>query len=267
MTAVSLRFRPSVLLPALCMALVLGMALLAGAPVSAQQAEAVPPEHRDAVRDLLVDNPEVLEVLARHPELVAEAMQKLTAKRKAAADALAATLASSHKEIFNDGVSYVAGNPKGDVTIVEFFDYRCPYCKQMQPHLQALLKEDGKLRLVLKELPVLGPESVTASRAAVAALEQGKGAKYLAFHDAMMTFRGQLSDDDIFRMAGAAGLDVAKLKTDMQAPKVEAVLRANLALADKLGIQGTPGFVIGDQLIPGAVSLDTLRQMVKATRG
>ena len=261
MTAVSLRFRLSVLLSAVCMAL-----MLAAAPALAQQASPVPPEHRDAVRDLLVDNPEVLEVLAQHPEIVAEAMQKLTAKRKAESEALATTLSSSHKEIFDDGVSYVAGNPKGDVTIVEFFDYRCPYCKQMQPHLQALLKEDGKLRLVLKELPVLGPQSITASRAAVAALEQGKGAKYMAFHDAMMAFRGQLTDDDIFRMAGEAGLDLKKLKADMQAPKVEAVLRANLALADKLGIQGTPGFVIGDQLIPGAVSLDTLRHMVKAAR-
>src|SRR3546814_16895960 len=101
----------------------------------------------------------------------------------------------------------------------------------MQPHIQALLKEDGKLRLVLKELPVLGPESVTASRAAVAALQQAKGSKYMAFHDAMMAFRGQLSDTEIFRMAGEAGPDGAKMTTDLQTPQVGAGLRDDPAAA------------------------------------
>ncbi|MFC3677685.1 DsbA family protein [Ferrovibrio xuzhouensis] len=240
--------------------LALSLALLAARPAAAQQTSFTPAQKtaiEAMIRDYLVKNPEVL----------VEAMHALDAKQQAgAAAASRAAIAASHKDLFEDAASYVAGNPKGDVTIVEFFDYRCPYCKQMQPHIQALLKEDGKLRLVLKELPVLGPESVIASRAAVAALQQGKGSKYMAFHDAMMAFRGQLSDTEIFRMAGEAGLDVAKLKTDMQTPKVEAVLRDNLALADRLGIQGTPAFVIGTELAPGAVSLDSLRQMVKAAR-
>lgn len=242
-----------------------GIALLAllATPVTAQQkAEAFTPEQKKAFEAM------VREVLIKNPEILVDAMQALEAKQQAAQEhAARATIAASKAEIFNDGHSYVAGNPEGDVTIVEFFDYRCGYCKQVHPSLQTLLKEDKKLRLVLKELPVLGPESVLAARAAVAALGQEKGAKYLAFHNAMMGFRGQLSEAEVFRMAGEAGLDTKKLKADMADPKVEQVLRANLALADKLGIQGTPGFVIGEQLIPGAISLDSMRQLVKQARG
>ena len=250
------RFR---LLSALLAVLLLGLSLASARPAVAQQASFSPAQKAEIeamIRSYLVKNPEVL----------VEAMHALDAKQQAsAAEASRAAITANRKEIYEDGVSYVAGNPKGDVTIVEFFDYRCPYCKQMQPHIQTVLKEDGKVRLILKELPVLGPESVVASRAAIAALEQGQG-KYLAFHDAMMAFRGQLSDAEIFRMAGEAGLDLAKLKTDMEAPKVAAVLHANLALANKLGIDGTPGFVIGGELVPGAISLDSLRHLVQAAR-
>lgn len=236
------------------------------APKQAQaqmQSPAFPAEQRAAVRDVLVDNPEVLEVLLRHPEILQEASHVLVKKAEAQRQALTANA----KALFDDGVSYVAGNPKGDVTLVEFFDYRCGYCKQVQPSLQTLIKEDPKLRVVLKELPVLGPDSVIAARAAIAALEQDKGGKYFAFHNAMMGFRGQLTEPEVFRMATASGLDLTKLKADMAAPKVEQVIRANLALAEKLGINGTPGFVIGQELVPGAISLDAMRQLVKAARG
>jgi len=176
-------------------------------------------------------------------------------------------LTSNAKALFDDGVSYVAGNPKGDVTLVEFFDYRCGYCKQVQQSVMTLIKEDPRLRVVLKELPVLGPDSVLASRAAIAALEQDKGGKYLGFHNALMSFRGQLTEAEVFRIAASSGLDVTKLKADMAAPKVEQVIRANLALAEKLGINGTPGFVIGQELIPGAISLESMRKLVQAARG
>lgn len=239
-------------------------ALLFTTPVMAQQAQPQPftAEQKAALTQL------VREVLVSNPEILIEAMNALEAKQQAdAGKAAQAAIAANRKAIFDDGVSYVAGNPKGDVTIVEFFDYRCGYCKQVQPSLMTLLKEDSKVRLVLKEMPVLGPESVIAARAAVAAMEQDKGAKYLAFHNGMMEFRGQITEAEVFRLAGDAKLDVAKLKTDMAAPKTEQILRANLALADMLGIQGTPGFVIGDRLVPGAVPLDTLRQLVKEARG
>lgn len=232
-------------------------------PAAAQQAAApFTPEQKAALEKLVRD------VLVGNPEILVEAMQALEAKQQAqAAEAGRAAIAANAKELLHDGHSFVAGNPKGDVTVVEFFDYRCGYCKQVHPSLQALLKEDGKLRLVLKELPVLGPESIVASKAAVAALEQDKGGKYYAFHNAMMGFRGELSETEVFRMAGEAGLDVKKLRADMALPKVEQALRSNLALANKLGIQGTPGFVIGNELVPGAIPLDTMRQLVKQARG
>ncbi|WP_300299773.1 DsbA family protein, partial [Ferrovibrio sp.] len=241
--------------------LAVAFVLLLALPTLAQvQTPAFPAEQRAAVRDVLVDNPEVLDVLLRHPEILQEASHVLAKKAEAQRQALT----SNAKALFDDGVSYVAGNPKGDVTLVEFFDYRCPYCKQVVPAIQTLLKEDAKLRVVFKELPVLGPDSVIAARAAIAALQQDKGAKYLVFHHAMMDFRGQLTEAEVFRMAGASGLDLAKLKADMASPKVEQVIRANLALAEKLGINGTPGFVIGQELVPGAISLDAMRQLVKA---
>lgn len=239
-------------------------ALLLTFPAAAQmQVPAFPAEQRAAVRDVLVDNPEVLEVLVRHPEILQEASHVLVKKEEARRQALTANA----KALFDDGVSFVAGNPKGDVTLVEFFDYRCGYCKQVQQSVMTLIKEDPKLRVVLKELPVLGPDSVLASRAAIAALEQDKGGRYLGFHNALMSFRGQLSEAEVFRIAAASGLDVTKLKADMAAPKVEQVIRANLALAEKLGINGTPGFVIGQELIPGAISLESMRKLVQAARG
>jgi len=236
--------------------------LLFATPVVAQQAQPFTPEQKAALQQLVRD------VLVSNPEILIEAMNALEAKQQAeTTKASKAAILANRKAIFEDGISFVAGNPQGDVTIVEFFDYRCGYCKQVQPSLMALLKEDSKVRLVLKEMPVLGPESVIAARAAVAALEQDKGARYFDFHNAMMEFRGQITEAEVFRLAGKAGLDTARLKTDMAAPKTEQILRANLTLADTLGIQGTPGFIIGDQLVPGAVPLDTLRQLVKDARG
>lgn len=231
-----------------------GTAMAQSAPLTPEQTRAV----EQLVRDTLVKNPEIL----------LEAMQALEARQQQNASLAArAAIDANAKALFDDGVSFVAGNPKGDVTVVEFFDYRCGYCKQVHPSLLTLIKEDSEVRLVLKELPVLGPESVLASRAAVAAMEQDKGARYLAYHNAMMGFRGQLGEAEIFRLAGESGLNVARLKTDMAAPRTDQILRQNHALAEKLGIQGTPGFVVGRELIPGAVSLDTLRQLVKAARG
>lgn len=236
--------------------------LLFATPVMAQQAQPFTPEQKAALTQL------VREVLVSNPEILIEAMNALEAKQQAeTSKASKAAIVANRKAIFDDGVSYVAGNPQGDVTIVEFFDYRCGYCKQVQPSLMTLLQEDGKVRLVLKEMPVLGPESVIAARAAVAAMEQDKGTRYFDFHNAMMEFRGQITEAEVFRLATTAKLDIVKLKTDMAAPKIEQILRANLALADTLGIQGTPGFIIGDQLVPGAVPLDTLRQLVKDARG
>jgi protein-disulfide isomerase len=149
------------------------------------------------------------------------------------------------------------------VALVEFFDYRCPYCKQVAPAIEALLGEDKQLRIVYKEFPVLGPESVTASRAALAARKQGK---YEALHRALMGMKGQINDAAIFNVAQSAGLDVEKLKRDMQAPEIDRMLQANQQLAAALDIRGTPGFVIGDEVVPGAIGIDALRQLIATAR-
>jgi len=149
------------------------------------------------------------------------------------------------------------------VTLVEFFDYQCGYCKAVHADVRRLLDTDGKVRLVYKEFPILGPASVTASRAALAAQRQGK---YDALHVALMENRGQLDDDKIYRIAGSVGLNVDQLKKDMQAPEINDVLQRNLRLASELNIRGTPAFVVGDQIIPGAVSLDKLKELIAAGR-
>jgi protein-disulfide isomerase len=199
-----------------------------------------------------------------HPEFMVEVLHAAEAKLKAEkAEDSKQAIAAKRGELLHDDLAPVAGNPMGDVTIVEFFDYRCPYCKQVEPSLEALVKQDPKLRIVYKEFPVLGPASVYASRIALAARMQGK---YAAFHDAMMAAKGQITEEIILKVAKTVGLDVEKAKTDMHAPEIEQQLKANYALAQELDIQGTPAFVVGDTLVPGATDIDNLKKLVAAAR-
>jgi protein-disulfide isomerase len=206
----------------------------------------------------------VREYLLSHPELLQDVMNELD-KRQAQAEAEKhrASVKEHSDAIFASPRQVTLGNPQGDVTIVEFFDYRCPYCKQVEPHLEALLKEDPKLRIVYKEFPVLGPESVYASRMALAARKQGK---YAQFHDAMMAAKGKISEDTVLSVARSAGIDVARAKTDMAAPDIQEIIKRNYALADALDIQGTPAFIVGDTLVPGATDLDNLRHLIAEAR-
>ncbi len=157
----------------------------------------------------------------------------------------------------------IGGNAKGDVTIVEFFDYRCPYCKQVEPSLDALLREDERLRVVYKEWPILGKDSVYASRVALAAVKQGK---YDVFHSAMMATQGQINEEVILKVANSVGLDVAKIKADMNTAEIEDILTRNKNLAEALGIHGTPAWVIGDEMIAGAVDIATMKAKIAAVR-
>lgn len=203
--------------------------------------------------------------LLNHPEVLLEAVQAADDRMKTdARDKAAQALKQRHRDVFDDPASPSAGNPKGDVTMVEFFDYRCPYCKQVEPSLEKLVGTDKRLRFVYKEFPVLGPASTIAARAALAAKKQGK---YDAFHVAMMAARGQTSEPMIYAVAETAGLDIDRLKKDMAAPDVDAQLKANLELAEALDIRGTPAFIVGDQIISGAADLDTLKQAVADARG
>jgi protein-disulfide isomerase len=163
---------------------------------------------------------------------------------KAAAQAAAARAG----QLLRDPMSPVIGNPQGDVTLVKFSDYQCTYCKAAEPRVEKLLAEDSKVRVVVKEFPVLGPVSVVAAKAALASQKQGK---YHAYHQAMMGFRGKLTDDDVFAMAGKVGLDVAKLKADMESPEVTDQIIDTFNLARTLKISLTPGYIVNATVLSG----------------
>lgn len=205
----------------------------------------------------------VREYLMREPEIIYDAIQELQKRRAAEESARQrAMIAERADQIFNDPDDPVAGNPQGDVTLVEFFDYRCGYCRSMSAGLQALLEHDKNLRFVFKELPVLGPESTTAAKAALAASRQGR---YPELHFKLMQAR-DLSLDAILALAEEVGLDRDRLAADMESDWVKAQLDETLSLAGALGIDGTPSFVIGDQLIPGATDIARLAQLVGEQR-
>jgi protein-disulfide isomerase len=239
-------------------ALAVACGLTAALHSQAIRAAEIPSEQRQAIEGIIHD------YLLNNPDVLIEALRSAEDKVNREADAKATKVLSDRaSEVFDNPATPVGGNPKGNVTIVEFFDYRCPYCKQVLPALQALLEEDHGLRFVYKEFPVLGPASVTAAHAALAAQRQGK---YEAFHTAMMAAKGQITEDTIYKVAGSVGLDVDRLKQDMAAPEIEQELKANLALAEALNIRGTPGFIIGKKIVPGALDLDALKDMIAEAR-
>jgi protein-disulfide isomerase len=220
--------------------------------------DAMTTAQRDSIERVIHD------YILAHPEVVIESLQSAEDRGRADADERSRkAVAARRQDLQGDTTSPIAGNPKGDVTIVEFFDYRCPYCKQVEPAIDALLREDGRIRLVYKEFPVLGPDSVYASRAALASRKQGK---YGKFHDAMMAQKGTLDASVVMQLAAAAGLDIDKLKADMGSPDIEAVIKRNYALAQALEIHGTPAFVIGDEMVPGAIDIAALRQKIATAR-
>ncbi len=173
-------------------------------------------------------------------------------------------IAGRQQALNNAPASPVLGNPAGDVVIVEFFDYTCPYCKAVDPRLQALLKSDRKVKLVLKEFPILTPQSLIATRAALASMRQGK---YRQFHNAMMDFRGQLLESDIFDMAKASGLDIARLRRDMTAPEVSDEIIANFNLARGIRVFQTPAFIVGGRLMNSESASIDFPRAVAAARG
>ncbi len=209
-------------------------------------------------------NQKVRAYLISHPEVLIEAAsaleqrsnQRLVAQRRR-------TLTSFKRVIRGARGLPVWGNPKGDVTVVEFFDYRCPYCKRSLSQLRQLVSTDRNLRVVFKEYPILGPESVFASRVAIASSAQGK---YLEMHNALMSHRGQFDEKSVMALARELGLDTDRLRADMDKPRVKATIAETRLLADRLAIAGTPAFVIGDELVPGYADLVTLKKLVLQAR-
>ena len=203
--------------------------------------------------------------LLEHPEVIAEAISRLESQQGAQdAAEVQAVLKSRADEIFRDPDSPVGGNPDGDVTLVEFFDYNCPYCRQMVPVMAQAESADPQLRIVYKEFPILGPNSKLAAKAALATRKQGK---YLAFHKALYQVRGTVDPSKVAEVAATVGLDVGRLKAEMDDPAIAALIEKNLALAQSLRIDGTPGFVAGRQVLRGAVDLKALQGLIQEARG
>jgi protein-disulfide isomerase len=227
-----------------------------------QDSRAAEPEQTMSDEDF---NRRVREYLINNPEVIAEAMDRLeTREKKARQQAVKTVLKERAGELLQDPNSPVGGNAKGNVTLVEFFDYNCSYCRRVAPTMTKLMAGDPQLRVVYKEFPILGPDSLFAAKAALAAQLQDK---YVPFHEAIMNRKGKV--DEKFTLAAAAktGLDVVRLKKDMKAPEIADAIEKNFKLAQALGINGTPGFVIGDQIFPGAVGLVALKAAVEQARG
>ncbi len=209
----------------------------------------------------------VKDYLLNNPEVIIEAIQSLREREERdKANKATANLVKFRDDLLNDPDTPVGANPKGDVTIVEFFDYRCGFCKRVFPDIMKVINEDKNVRYVFKEFPILGSESVTASKAALAAWIVDKS-KYEAFHQAMMGSKGGLPESRVMSFAAKAGYDVKALIKAMKNPRIDKILEKNFALAKALDINGTPGFVIGNEIIRGAIDLDTLRLLVTQARG
>lgn len=211
-------------------------------------------EMHEVIRDYLINNPEVLR----------EAFEALERKERMAQQDQAREKIKMHADLlYRSERGFVYGNPNGDVTMVEFFDYNCGYCKRSLSDVLALVDSDPELKLVLKEFPILGSGSVFASRAAIASKKQGK---YWDFHIAMMSNRGAVDEAQVLAIAQKVGLDMEKLKADMEDPDVTATISESMQLAEAVGINGTPAFVIDDALIPGALGIDGLRAQIAEVR-
>ena len=210
----------------------------------------------------------VREYLLAHPEVLEEAMAELT-KRQAVADAEKhqASIAKNSDTIFNSPRGVTLGNKDGDVTFVEFFDYNCGYCKRAMADMLDLMKADPKLKVVLKEFPVLSQGSVEAAQVAVAVrMQDPTGKKYLDFHQKLLGGRGAADKARALAAAKEAGLDIARLEKDLGSQEVRATLEENLKLAESLGMNGTPSYVIGKQIVIGAVGADSLREKISTAR-
>ncbi|MEC9347388.1 MAG: DsbA family protein [Pseudomonadota bacterium] len=206
----------------------------------------------------------VREYLLKHPEVIVEALQAMQAREEQARLDQQKSMIAAHAGRLDDGSNtFVLGNPAGDVTIVEFFDYRCGYCKRVLPGLIDTVQRDGKVRLVMKEFPILGEDSVIAAKAAIAAAGQGR---YADMHLALMAERGGYTEEKVLAIGKDLGLDVERMRGDMASPATQAVIEANYGIAQALQINGTPAFIIGNDLAPGAIPPARIQEMIAAAR-
>jgi len=228
---------------------ILGRALAADEPKLTKQ------EIEKIVHDYLVNNPEALAEALPGALRVLQQRQSVAAAQKAKQ-----AIQENRQALLADQNSPVEGNPQGKVTIVEFFDYRCPHCRHVAPALDQLVGSNASVRVVYKNFPVLGEPSVLAARAAVAAQQQGG---WLKLHRAMLAYQGEFTVDNLLALGTSVGLDSAKLKADMMSPATDKALQANMTLAAALGLDATPSFVIGDRVIRGAPTPEAFQALVE----
>lgn len=234
-------------------ALTLATALPLHAEMTAAEREAF----RAEVRAYLLENPEVL----------IEAMNELEMREQvAAAERDREMLAEQADAIFNDPASWVGGNPEGDITVVEFIDYRCGYCRKAWQEVDELVAADGNIRFVLKEFPILGEQSVLSSRFAIAVLQLHGGEAYKKAHDALLSMRADATPEALVRVAEELGLEPQPIMDRMQAPEVTKVIEDNHRLAQTMEISGTPTFVVGGTMVRGYVPLQAMQQIVAEQR-
>jgi protein-disulfide isomerase len=236
----------------------LAIALVFGLCVAVPAGEAPDGSRRQEIETV------IREYLRAHPEVVLEALQEMERREQEMQRTQRAAAIRAHlPQLTQDPGSPVGGNPQGRVTVVEFFDYQCGYCKHQNGELKKLLQMDADVRLVYKDLPILGPPSVFAARAALAARKQGK---HEALHDALMATNARLTEQVVLQAATRSGLDIAQLEKDMADPAVSEALDRNVQLQRALNIQGTPALIVGTEFIPGAASLETLKALVARAR-
>lgn len=203
------------------------------------------------------------EYIASNPDKILDAVNDHMRKQEEESRASAEKSLGQYKDRFADKALPMAGNPDGDVTVVEFFDYNCGYCKKAYQDIRTLLGEDKNLRVVFQEMPILSASSNMMAAIALAAHKQGK---YFEMHVALMDYRGSQSEEAFLELAKNTGLDVEKIKTDVSDPATRNSFQENISLANNLGIRGTPGFIIGDKIFPGYIGLEGLRDAIKEAR-
>ena len=237
-------------------------AVLLATPLLPAFGQTVSPAQRTEIEAIIKD------YLIKNPEVLQEAYMELEKRQAAAESARHQSAVKDHAEaLFNSKRQVVLGNPQGDVTMVEFFDYNCGYCKRALADMLELMKGDPKLRVVLKEFPVLGENSVEAARVSVAArMQDATGKKYLDFHQKLLTNRGSIGRTQALAAAKDAGFDMSRLEKDMASNEPKETIQESFKLADALGLSGTPSYVIGSQVVIGAVGLANLQEKVNAAR-
>jgi protein-disulfide isomerase len=195
-----------------------------------------------------------------HPEVIEQSLQAMEAKREAEQkEHQKIALKTKQDELLHDPLSPVSGNPKGEITLVEFYDYRCGFCKKAASAVTELQKVDPRVRVVYKDFPILGEPSELAAKAALASQAQGK---HQAFHEALLESHADMTKESILKIAAKVGLDAKRLEADLANPKWQAVIAKNRVLARELGISGTPGFIVGNELVPGWLDLNGLKELI-----